>query len=610
MKKTLLLSVALLGLASAQATADYSKVPNIYNEKVTLNADASYDRIQEETRIIRDQDDLQYGTTIALRYISSLQSAEALEAYVLKADGQKIPVGKEQITVKDAPGTGGYADFGDNKLLQVLFPNVSVGDKLYAKIHLHSQALFPGRFSVLSESQPLGYPYQSTLTIDAPQSLKLVGKARGAVKLTQQTNGERVTFVMTDGHENYVPNEPNQECPCDYDGAASVSNYTDWADMARAYRDRAADKAVVTPEISDLAKQLVGDKKGLEAVRAVDLWVRTNVRYVQVYLDAGGYVPHTAQSILKNKYGDCKDYVTLTQTLLKAVGIDSEPALIGTMPRFQELPLPGPQQFNHAILYIPSLKLFLDPTNRFAPLGAYQAPLADKPVLLTTSGVLQKFQAGNAEANAYNQQTELTLLADGTIEGKTTSQSTGSQSSDIRGAFSGVTPEQSAQIVQGNLTRRNEPGTGTLTFAPIFSAGDVADYTVTWKSPKLINMDDVTSFKMPVGYTVYDITNVLALVNTETRLSPLVFSAKNMHKTFKLTLPNGYKVSRLPKDVVGETPTLKYKVTFKQDGNVITSDQLLTFKTGIVQPADYVNFKDTLTAAVKATQGSILLEKN
>ncbi len=43
-----------------------------------------------------------------------------------------------------------------------------------------------------------------------------------------------------------------------------------------------------------------------------------NIRYVAVYLGNGGLEPNSAQSILDNHYGDCKDHVTILEALLAA----------------------------------------------------------------------------------------------------------------------------------------------------------------------------------------------------------------------------------------------------------------------------------------------------
>lgn len=53
-----------------------------------------------------------------------------------------------------------------------------------------------------------------------------------------------------------------------------------------------------------------------------------NIRYVGIWLGNGGIVPHPAEDILQNRYGDCKDKATLLQALLAAKGIYSQQVLI------------------------------------------------------------------------------------------------------------------------------------------------------------------------------------------------------------------------------------------------------------------------------------------
>ncbi|MBR7508631.1 transglutaminase domain-containing protein, partial [Mycobacterium tuberculosis] len=76
----------------------------------------------------------------------------------------------------------------------------------------------------------------------------------------------------------------------------------------QAYRARADDKLAVTPEIQALADELTKDVPGRrEQTQRIYNWVRGNIRYVALYLAQGGYVPHPAGDILRNRYGDCKD---------------------------------------------------------------------------------------------------------------------------------------------------------------------------------------------------------------------------------------------------------------------------------------------------------------
>src|SRR5690349_12678225 len=81
-------------------------------------------------------------------------------------------------------------------------------------------------------------------------------------------------------------------------------------------------------------------------------FVQREIRYVAVEVGIGGYEPHHAQATFKNRYGDCKDKVTLLSTMLSDIGVESYYVLINTsrgvvMPEF-----PSPRFFNHAIVAI------------------------------------------------------------------------------------------------------------------------------------------------------------------------------------------------------------------------------------------------------------------
>ena len=80
------------------------------------------------------------------------------------------------------------------------------------------------------------------------------------------------------------------------------------------------------------------------------------IRYVSISTNlsrGGGYVPHTADAVLKAAYGDCKDKSNLLRAMLKSAGVDSYMVSIYSgNPRFTQEEFPSPSQFNHAILAI------------------------------------------------------------------------------------------------------------------------------------------------------------------------------------------------------------------------------------------------------------------
>jgi hypothetical protein len=188
----------------------------------------------------------------------------------------------------------------------------------------------------------------------------------------------------------YFKSRAQQHTP-DFPGHFYTENYASsfktYAEVGRSYQERAYPKTQITPDIQALANQLTQySKSDKDKVRKLYNWVAHNIRYVGIYLGAGGVVPHDAQSILTNRYGDCKDHVVLLEALLRAVGIESSPALINAQRTYILPKLATTGVFDHVITYVPSLDLFLDSTSRFAPMGTLPNSDMQKPVVITATG--------------------------------------------------------------------------------------------------------------------------------------------------------------------------------------------------------------------------------
>ncbi|TMH54930.1 MAG: transglutaminase domain-containing protein, partial [Betaproteobacteria bacterium] len=159
-------------------------------------------------------------------------------------------------------------------------------------------------------------------------------------------------------------------------------------------------------------------------------WVRKNIRYVAVYIGPGGVVPHTSETVMANRYGDCKDHVTLLEAMLASIGIDSTPALInlGNSYRLQNVPTLG--VLNHVITYIPSLNLFLDSTAGPVAAGYLPASELDKPVVLTKTGQIKRTPA--TQKNIAMSTTEFRISAHGAADFNHSISVTGGEAEGVR----------------------------------------------------------------------------------------------------------------------------------------------------------------------------------
>src|SRR5262249_17266033 len=241
----------------------------------------------------------------------------------------------------------------------VIFPDLAVGDSIVLSTRSDIKSgVFPGHYF-----HHLVFPRQlpfadSTLQIVAPKELTLNVAALGAgVEDRVVDEGGVVRHVVSYHGSARAADEPGATSPLDRDARVFISTFKDYEELGRAYWAEASKHATVTPEIQALAEQItagIADKHAQAA--AIDRWIKGNVRYVAIYLGSGRVVPNDASAVLKNKYGDCKDQVTLMAALLAAKGIASELVLInGSSAHSLDMP-PTLATLNHVMIYLPEFE--------------------------------------------------------------------------------------------------------------------------------------------------------------------------------------------------------------------------------------------------------------
>jgi hypothetical protein len=103
-------------------------------------------------------------------------------------------------------------------------------------------------------------------------------------------------------------------------------------------------------------------------------FVQEQVRYVSTSIGPGAFRPSDPNTVLSRRFGDCKDKSLLLVTILRQLGIDSEPVLVNSRTgRVLDGALPTPYSFDHAIVRVrigPQL-YWLDGTanEQFSPLS-------------------------------------------------------------------------------------------------------------------------------------------------------------------------------------------------------------------------------------------------
>lgn len=220
---------------------------------------------------------------------------------------------------------------------------------------------------------------------------------------------------------------------------ADGRSHRTWTDVSRWYAALSGPRLVATPQLQAKTAELTSGKSAaFERVKAIAAFAQKDVRYVAIEIGVGGYQPHKAGEIFANRYGDCKDKVTVLRTMLREAGVESYYVLVNTNRDAVARDFASMTSFNHAIIAIklpddapkelhaaivhPQLGrlLLFDPTSTSTPIGSLPSYLQQNRGLLVTDngGELLELPANPAEANRLQIAGTMKLGADGTLEGE------------------------------------------------------------------------------------------------------------------------------------------------------------------------------------------------
>jgi hypothetical protein len=432
----------------------------------TAISDDRLDIISTEDVAIQSDAAINAFGQIALPVNEHFKDVEFIEATTIKAGGRHLVVPDDKILVSGLPNSMQLSIFqADVKIHTIVFPDVAVGDTVHYKVRIREKRRgIAGGFSVMRVVPPSDRFEAMSITLDAPKALAIRESFAGFTR-TAEESGQRRLISWTLDPQAYRANEPGATAPIDRDPYLVFSSYPDWQAIGRQFLQDAAPMSKLTPELSALAEDITnGITDRRDQARAIHDWVSTNVRYLAIFLDQSGFVPHSAASVLANRYGDCKDHATLMRALLAAKSIDSDYVLIPLVPVYRDYSVPTPDWFNHAILWLPEFDQYVDPSARSASFASLPDSEADKGVLRIGSKevILGRTRPLSAESNRLSVTADVRLGPDGTVRGTSTVAAFGPVSANLRDVMAQVAIKGGEVLAKEFLSKQNWRGTGNI----------------------------------------------------------------------------------------------------------------------------------------------------
>ena len=378
-----------------------------------------------------------------------------------------------------------------------------------------------------------------------------------------------------------------------------------WTAIGEWYTGLATPRAQATPDLAAKAQSLVAGQTDLTAkLQAIATYMQRNIRYVGIEIGIGGWQPHAAEEIFRNRYGDCKDKVTLLRAMLESVGIHATWVLVDTSRGFVDPQLPSVDG-NHAIAAIelpagyasPVLEsvvtgkngkryLIFDPTDEWTPIGQIRPALQGGYGILSEGAESQLIElprltpAADRIAHTIHAQ----LLADGSLEAAVVEQRFGYAADRPRITFTEGSQQQQHDLLEKTLRR---------------DLSDVSLERVAAQQPAKLDrpLEIDYSFHAPdyarsAGSLLLVRPRILGTdalpLPREPRTWPVDLGAiqTRIDRT-DLTLPPGYVVDELPDAVSLDTDFAAYHSAVTSDGAVLHYTREYTIKQLELNAARY-----------------------
>lgn len=616
-----LLAVLLLLLAPAQAAAQ--SAPQADNNYSYVRYRADYEVREDASSVETDLYEILLKTKAAvdrfsqvrMSYSEKMETLEVLEAYSLTADGQRHDVPEDRIYIQESYSSASAAMYADRKVKVVVFPNLAPGTRIVYRVRrVQHTPYFPGYFGLWETFSVFSQYDDAVVTLTAPRTLPMHLYARGVQGGTRP--------AIKDGQARwewrYRRGDPMKSqnwsaATWEFSPTIMASTYEDWSRMGLAYHVKGGQAAQVTPKVRALAEDItagIDDRRAQAA--ALYQWVARNIRYVAVYLGNGGLEPNSADDILDNHYGDCKDYTVVLGALLAAKGIASTPVLIGagggpTLP-----PVPVLGRFNHAITYIPEFDLYLDSTSGYARFGQLPASDLGAPVVHTADGRLARTPADDASRNAYRVQADFRFGADGGVSGQTRLDPGQSGEIGLRGTFVQLNAQNRARIEESILARSGFQGRGGLELH-----GDPQDLGHPFGYAYRYRAEDYVDFSVVGGMTLPDMPGadsmrgIYATASAEDNLTPFPCDDSLRQETYTLVFPDSVPIVAVPRDTVFSNAAGEYSARWQRDGQTVVATHRLHRRAvhgagQLCQPQDYPAFRQLFQQVRRGFRGQVL----
>jgi transglutaminase-like putative cysteine protease len=506
-----------------------------------------------------------------LHFRETMTRMQVDEAWSVTPSGKRIDVPLDTVRIKDDTDEG--EGDSDNKVATIIYPGLELGSVVHRRsTEVKHTSPFPGHFSKRLIAAPRIRVEHYEVNVVHPHSLplKVQGDRFEGGKVVSKPDDPpgSVRYRFQIAHQNYWPAEGSELDFDDWAPSVMISTFPDYASLAAAYQRRAGPRAEPDDEVRRLAQSVTsGAGSDRERVARIRDWINRHIRYLSVHIGVEGWVPHPAPQVLRTRYGDCKDQSALMQAMLSAVGIESSAVLINAAATYQLPQVPESWVFDHVIVYIPSLDLFVDLTDRDPPLGSLPMPLYGKPGLLAATGQVVRLPVLSPERDFVETHVQMRIDDSGRVEGSVRAHIAGAWEGQSRYARQRAMSELQERTVNRMLTRYDESGVGRIWNSDPFVHGNPWVVQAEFDLESVVTLPGPSAMRIPVGLTRADLRHFANWKPLAERRNPFVCSAGRWRDDVEVVLPASSRPMFVPAGVAIEGGAFRYQSQWRLEGD-------------------------------------------
>jgi hypothetical protein len=594
-KPVLLTSTLFAGTLLITSAAAGPTVIDAQKTLITINPNHSTTIVSSIKQTLNSPQAARAAQQASIPYFPGFESVSLVKAYRETAQGTITNISLKDVythpaqAAKDAPG---YTKQLEKTLV---YPQLLPGDTIYAEWKTITKKGSPFGFNFFIEPN-FQLPTKLLQTIiNYPSNLKLYWHGSKIFKIKTSTHAKTNTISITALNQLGHKTEPDMVSPHDLLPYFEISEKPTWESFGNIWNKFYKEKLIITPQVRAKALEVANGSTGIEAIRKFYNWISNYINYIDISPDLkSNYIPHTPQEILTNGYGDCKDYAMLMIAFSKVIGVKVDPAMINWGMQYRRYPLPTSSAIDHAIVYLPKYKLFLNPTNIYATFGTLDAGLRDKYALvLSDHSKLVATPKGSPKKNRFDYSVIIHILPSGSLTAQGKFSMYGSIGTNFRAkAFrSGVKSllQQVASLTPDiiyinststkNLEQLNQP----------LVINDTASL------PNFMQLNPTSYFDGNFGLDSPTQLFVQNYIIDGPRQYPFVIGAKSLAWNFKVYLPPHYKVVHLPSNFIMTNTLGSFKIRYVNHNTWYQFFASFSINKDIYSADQYGNMKMLLT---------------